>query len=268
VIKSLLAKDEGKTLEFKRNCSPLAKIVQTAVAFANTAGGKLVIGIQDKTKSVLGLSDPLKDEERLANAFADGIRPLLIPEIQIHAWRDKELIVVSIPHAIGPYYVKSEGPEKGVYIRLGSTNRAVGPDMIAEIRRLARNILFDEQPCSEISSEDIDFRAASELFSSVSHQLSPPRRKSLGLLVNHGGRDVPTHGAVLLFGKNRREIFPDAVIRCARFRGKNMSQFLDQTEIDEYLPKAVESAVAFIERHTLEALEIGRVQRREIPGCH
>jgi ATP-dependent DNA helicase RecG len=265
VIKSLLAKDEGKALEFKRNCSPLAKIVQTAVAFANTAGGTIVIGIQDKTKSVLGLSDPLKDEERLANAFADGIRPLLISEIQIHAWRDKELIVVSIPHAIGPYYVRSEGPEKGVYIRLGSTNRAAGPDMIAEIRRLARNILFDEQPCSETSSEDIDFRAASELFTFVSHQLSPPRRKSLGLLVNHGGRDVPSHGAVLLFGKNRREIFPDAVIRCARFRGTNMSRFLDQTEIDEYLPKAVESAVAFIERHTLEALEIGRVQRREIP---
>jgi predicted HTH transcriptional regulator len=116
VIKGLLARDEGKTLEFKRNCRPLAKIVQTAVAFANTAGGTLVIVIQDKTKNVLGLSDPLKDEERLA-----------------------------------------------------------------------RNTLFDEQPCSETSSEDIDFRAASEFFSSVSRQLTSPGRKSLGLLVNHGG---------------------------------------------------------------------------------
>jgi len=166
VIKSLLARDEGKTLEFKRNCSPLAKIVQTAVAFANTAGGTLVIGIQ----------------------------PLLIPEIQIHAWRDKELIVVSVHHTIGPYYVKPEGPEKGVYIRLGSTNRRAGPSMIAEILRLSRNTLFDEQPCSETSSEDIDFRAASEFFSSVSRQLTSPGRKSLGLLVNHGGRDALPYG--------------------------------------------------------------------------
>ena len=265
MIKSLLARDEGKTLEFKRNCSSLVKIVQTAVAFANTAGGTLVIGIQDKTKNVLGLSDPLKDEERLANAFADGIRPLLIPEIQVHAWRDKELIVISVPHTVGPYYVKREGPEKGVYIRLGSTNRRAGPPMIAEILRLARNTLFDEQPCSETSSEDIDFRAASEFFSSVSRQLTSPGRKSLGLLANHGGRDVPTHGAVLLFGKARRDIFPDAVIRFARFRGTDMARFLDQVEIDEYLPKAVESAVAFIERHTLGALEIGRIKSREIP---
>jgi len=265
VIKSLLAKDEGKTLEFKRNCVSLAKIVQTAVAFANTAGGTLVIGIQDQTKSVMGLSDPLKDEQRLANAFADSIQPLLIPEIQIHAWRDKELIVVLIPHAIGPYYVKSEGPKNGVYIRIGSTNRRAGPEMIAEIQRLARNTLFDEQPCSETSSEDIDFRAASEFFSSTSRQLTSSGRKSLGLLVNHGGHNVPTYGAVLLFGKNRRAIFPDAIIRCARFRGTDMARFLDQVEIDEYLPKAVESAVAFIERHTLKALTIERIQSKEIP---
>ena len=112
MIKRLLAKDEGKALEFKRNCSPFAKIVHTAFAFANTAGGTLVIGIQDKTKSVLGLSDPLKDEERLANAFADGIRPLLIPEIQIHAWRDKELIVVSIPMLSGLIMSNRKAPKR------------------------------------------------------------------------------------------------------------------------------------------------------------
>jgi ATP-dependent DNA helicase RecG len=42
MIKNLLARDEGKTLEFKENCRSLAKIVQTAVAFANTAGGEIV----------------------------------------------------------------------------------------------------------------------------------------------------------------------------------------------------------------------------------
>lgn len=265
MIKSLLAGDEGKSLEFKENCRPLYKIAQTAVAFANTAGGTIVIGVQDKTKNVTGLTDTLKDEEGLANSFADRIRPLLIPEIQIHAWRDKELIVVSVPHAVGPYYIKSEGPEKGVYIRLGSTNRRAGPEIISEIHRLARNTFFDEQPCTEINSEEIDFRAASEFFSAVSRQLTSPRRKSLGLVVKHGGRDVPTQGAILLFGKNRRDIFPDAVIRCARFHGTTTARFLDQTEIDEYLPKAIEVAVAFIERHTLEGFEIGRVRRRELP---
>ena len=263
MIQSYLARDEGKTLEFKENCKSLQHIVQTAVAFANTAGGSVVIGVRDRTKEVVGVKDPLAEEERLANAFADGIRPLLIPDIQIHSWRDRELIVVNIPHAIGPYYVRSEGSESGVYIRLGSTNRQAGPEMIGEIRLLARNTFFDEQPCTETSSEEVDFRAASEFFAAISRPLNSPELKSLGLVVEYRGREVPTNGAVLLFGKNRRRLFPDANIRCARFRGIDTSRFIDQTEIDEYLPKAVESAVSFVERHTLQGIEIGRIRRKE-----
>jgi hypothetical protein len=44
--------------------------------------------------------------------------------------------------------------------------------MIAEIRLLSRNTFFDEQPCTEISSEEVDFRAASELFAAVSRPLN------------------------------------------------------------------------------------------------
>ena len=265
MLTELLAQDEGKTLEFKENCRPTQKILQTVIAFANTAGGTLVLGVRDRAKEVIGLSDPLKEEERLANLFADNIRPMLIPEIQIVSWRDRELIVVKVPHMVGPYYMRSEGPEKGVYIRLGSTNRRAGPEIIAEIQRAAVNTFFDEQPCPEINSEAVDFRAASEFFAQVSLNLTSAKRHSLNLFVDHGGREVPTRGAVLLFGKNRRSLFPDAIIRCARFSGTDKSHFLDQAEIDEYLPRAVESAVAFVERHTMQALEIGRVRRREIP---
>ena len=264
-MEEYLARDEGKTLEFKENCQPLQRIVRTAVALANTAGGSIVIGLKDKTKEVVGLLNPLEDEERLANAFADGIRPLLVPDIQIHAWRNRQLIVVAVPHAVGPYYVRSEGPESGVYIRLGSTNRPAGPEMIAEIRRLASHTFFDEQPSPETSSEDIDFRVASEFFAEVSRPLTPPKRRSLGLIVKQGTRELPSIGAVLLFGKTRGRLFPSASIRCARFLGRDMARFLDQTEIEEHLPKAVKSAVAFIERHTRQGIEIGRIRRREVP---
>lgn len=265
MIERLLARDEGKTLEFKENCRPLQHIVRTTVAFANTAGGAIVLGVRDGTKEVIGLTDALADTERLANAFADSIRPPLLPDIEIHAWRDRELIVVSVPHAVGPHYIRSEGPDAGVYVRLGSTDRRAGPEIIAEIRRLARNTVFDEEPCTEVNSEAIDFRAASEFFARVGRPLTPPKRRTLGLLVESSGREVPSQGAVLLFGKNRRRLFPDATIRCARFLGTDTARFADQTEIDEHLPRAIESAIAFIERHTYQRIEIGRVRRREHP---
>ena len=235
------------------------------MAFANTAGGTLIIGIRDKTKEVPGVSDPLKEEERLSNAFADGIRPLLIPDIEIHSFRDRNLIIVSVPHLIGPYYARSDGPEKGVYVRLGSSNRQAGLEMIESIRRLARNISFDEQPCTEINSEDIDFRAASEFFESVSRPLTRAAFNTLGLTIRQGRKEIPVFGAALLFGKNRRSLFPDAIIQCARFQGTDTNRFLDQVEIDEHLPKAVETAISFIERHTLQGAKIGRVHRSEKP---
>ena len=264
-ITHYLKQHEGKTIEFKENCLPLRKITQTVVAFANTAGGTLIVGIRDKTKEIVGLLDPLKEEERLSNVFADNIRPLLIPDIQIHSFRDRSLIIVSVPHLTGPYYIRSDGVEKGVYVRLGSSNRKAGIEMVESIRRLARNISFDEQPCTESNSEDIDFRAASEFFESVSRRLTPAACTTLGLMISQGPKEIPTYGAVLLFGKRRRRLFPDAIIRCARFQGTDANRFLDQTEIDEPLPKAVETAISFIERHTLQGAEIGRVHRTEKP---
>ncbi|HEV7737810.1 MAG TPA: ATP-binding protein, partial [Chlamydiales bacterium] len=77
LLEELLAKAESKTLEFKENAHSLAKIVQTMIAFANTAGGMLIIGVQDKTKNVIGLANILQDEERIASAVADSVTPVL-----------------------------------------------------------------------------------------------------------------------------------------------------------------------------------------------
>ena len=65
MLEELLAKSESKTLEFKENAHTLSKIVQTVIAFANTAGGTLVIGIQDKTKNVIGIENICKTKSAL-----------------------------------------------------------------------------------------------------------------------------------------------------------------------------------------------------------
>ena len=115
---------------------------------------------------------------------------------------------------------------------------------------------------AKADSEAIDYRVASELFSEVSRPLTDARMVTLGLMVNRGGTNVPSRGAVLLFGKNRRSIFPDAVVRCARFQGTGTERFLDQIAIDEHLPKMVEAAISFIERHTRQGADDLRLHRK------
>jgi predicted HTH transcriptional regulator len=90
MLENYLSHAEGKILEFKENTKSLQGIVKTVIAFANTAGGKIIIGIKDGTKEIVGVVDVLKEEERIASSIADNVTPLLVPDIEIHSYRDKE----------------------------------------------------------------------------------------------------------------------------------------------------------------------------------
>lgn len=137
-IESLLTRHEDKTLEFKQDFSSPKRILKTLVAFANTAGGVLIIGVTDD-KSVFGVDDPLTLEETLTSLVADHIEPLLLPTIQIIDYNNKALVVVEVPFLAGisgtPFFLKQLGSEKGVMVRLGSSTRAATSAMIRELQQ-------------------------------------------------------------------------------------------------------------------------------------
>jgi len=87
----VLRKPEGKTLEYKRDLSSPDGLLKTLVAFANTAGGILAIGIEDKSRRVTGVPDVLEAEERLASLIADSIKPRLVPDIEVVPWRKTQV---------------------------------------------------------------------------------------------------------------------------------------------------------------------------------
>lgn len=265
MLEELLTKEEGKILEFKENTKALPKIIQTIVAFANTAGGTLIIGIKDKTKEVIGLTNILEEEERIANAIADSVSPLLIPSLQLHTWRERDLLLISVPHSFGPYYIKSKGVEEGTYVRFGSTNRLADATTILEIQRLKEHKYFDEQPNFDCAVSEINFVLAKELFAKISKKLTDRTAKSLGLIVQHHAKELPSNGAILLFADHYREFFPDAIIRLGRFLGIDKSQILDQQDLEIPISKALEPIIAFIRRHTSLAAEIGEMRRKDIP---
>ncbi len=260
----LLKRHEGKTLEFKRDLSSPDKAMRSLVAFANTAGGILLIGVEDGTRRVRGISDPVTLEERLANLISDTIEPRLMADLEILPWRRTHVLAAQIyPSAIRPHHVKSLGPEAGVFIRVGSTNRRADQSLIAELKRLNRNETFDEAPMPALKSEAIDFRVASELFANV-RRLRPSDLRTLRLTTLHHGREVPTVGGILLFGKQRERHFPDAWIQAGRFTGRDRTRILDTVEIRSPLVQAVEDAIGFVRRHTSHEAVIGEVRRSEL----
>jgi predicted HTH transcriptional regulator len=261
MIQEYLTQNESKTLEFKENAKNLPGIVKTVIAFANTAGGILLVGVKDKTKEIIGVSDALHEEERVANAISDSVAPLIIPDIEIHTHRDRELVVIRVPHAAGPFYLKTEGEKQGVYIRFGSTNRIADDEMLRSLKLFSENRSYDELPSPK---GVLDTKAVEEAFAFIQRHPSEKQLESLGVFTEHLGTSVMTHGGVLLFGLNRLTLYPDALIRCARFKGLIKEKIIDSMEVTSSLPSAVDEVITFIEKNTSTASVIGRMHRKDI----
>lgn len=262
-IAEYLHSEEGKTLEFKQDLSSPRKMLKTLVAFANTAGGRIIIGIEDKTHKSLGVENPLEEEERLCNLIADSIRPRLVPNVELTTVDGKTLMVVEVFLSNSrPHYLRAEGPDAGVYVRLGSTTRQADRELIAELRRSVEGISFDEMPMVDLSVEDIDLKAAQQAFAGI-RQLDEQTLLNLKLLAHHQNRLVPTKGAILLFGKERTRHFPDAWFQCGRFFGTTKLDIFDHVELYGPLTQSVDEVILFLKKHAFRGADLSQLRRRD-----
>jgi len=264
-LEGLLRSAEGKQLEFKRDLSSPRNVLRTLVAFANTAGGTLLIGVTDKSRNVIGVDDPLAAEQALANLISDSIAPNLVPEIEILPWRRSHVVGVEVyPSSTRPHYVRRLGPQDGVYVRVGSTNRRADADLVAELGRVVRNQSFDEEVLPRLPPEAVDFEAARAEFSGV-RKLRRPDLRTLRLVADHQGKDAPTVGGILLFGRTaeREKHFPDAWVQVGRFDGADKRRIVDSAEVRERPSASVDAAMSFVQRHIERSVAIGDV-RHEI----
>lgn len=258
-----LRRPEGKTLEFKRDLSSPDGVLRSIIAFANTAGGTVLIGIEDGTRNVRGNADPLAVEERLTNLISDCIAPRLLPDIEILAYRKTHVVAVQIfPSPTRPHYVKGVGLSDGTFVRVGSSNRRADTSLIAEMQRFALGEAYDERAIPGLDSEAIDFRAASESFAPV-RQLAKRDLETLRLVTDYHGRKVATVGGIVLFGKDRLSHFPDAWIQVGRFRGTNRTSIIDRAELRMPLIPAIGETIGFIEKHSARGATIGRLRRMD-----
>ena len=267
-IADFLRRNESRTLEFKQDLSSPDRVLRAIVAFANTTGGTLVVGITDDRHPV-GLAAAATEEERLANIIASGVEPAISPDFQVANETGRDFLVVRVPRFPGVFYVKREGEVAGVYVRHGSTNRRATAEQVAELRRQAQAGTFDNQLCAGATLADFDQVAARLLFAGAGVALPLAKMETLGLLVRSDDTWLPTNGAIILFGTPaaRARCFPNARVQAARFAGSTKAEFLDQLEPDNQgvsILAALEEVPRFVRRNTRTASRItGETLRRQ-----
>lgn len=265
-IKELLAQGESKTLEFKRDISSLDPILKTIVAFANTAGGTLIIG-RTSDGTLIGVKDIFKTEEALANSIADNIRPSILPDIEIATVDGKDLVVIKVAHWRAPFYLKKEGMPKGVYIRLGSTSRSASPELLAELQRSVLTSSFDQHALPDATKEALDMGKVKTLFKGIGRPINEEKLRTLGVLVPFGHQWVPSIGGIILFGQDveRQRFVSAAHVGCARFHGDDRTNIIDRFEVEGTILDAVNEVPKFIARNTRLMADIRGMRRRDVP---
>lgn len=255
--KSTLLKGESKTLEFKAALSSKSEsYLKTVVAFANTDGGRLIFGIDDKSRQVVGVEkdDVFKIMDAIANAVSDSCAPKIVPDISFETIEDKTVVLVDIAAGFNrPYMLKSGGLDKGVYVRVGATSRPADTEQIREMMLDGSNQSWDEQICRSYALTD---RAVKKLCSDINRyrtekdgQNAPKTTKETligwGVLKQDKTEVLPTNAFALLTDNP----FGQAKIQCAVFKGESKSVLLDRKEYEGSLCRLLEDAYQYVLRN-------------------
>ena len=136
LLKELVKKGEGEHVEFKLKSNHPEKIVREIVAFANSGGGKLFVGVGDD-KSIKGLKDADEDEYTLTRAIDKYIFPkITYKQERIPVSTDRDVLVLTIPRSIDkPHYVVDATGAKQAYIRVEDKSIQASREMKEIMRR-------------------------------------------------------------------------------------------------------------------------------------
>ena len=112
---------ESVNIEFKVEVPKRSeKYIKSVIAFANTAGGKIIIGVDDESHEIVGVDkdEVFKIMDSITNTISDICYPQIFPNIGVDTIEEKCVIVIEIyPGANRPYYMKTLGKEASTFIR-------------------------------------------------------------------------------------------------------------------------------------------------------
>jgi len=240
-------------------------------AFANTAGGILVLGINDKDLEVTGIEKSQLDKTELwlTNIVIDNIEPSPLIQTRLLEIPDsngslKPIIWVRIPKSLFIH----ESPS-GYFHRVGSSKRKMPPDLLARMfqqRSMVRLIRFDEQLVPNATLEAID-PALKERFISNTDLTEKMQLKKLYLIgEDENKQQFLTVSGVLLLTVHPSDYLASAWIQCVAYSGTERNAEFQQNALECHQPldQQIQSAFQFVKRN-MQVAAVKRPGRVDIP---
>ena len=248
---------ESETLELKEIV--VEDIKKEIIAFANSAGGTLYVGVADDG-GIVGVENPDTVIQQISNMVRDSIKPdiTMFTRYAAKNVEGKQIVAVEIQRGTErPYYLAKKGlrPE-GVYVRQGTSSV---PATSTAIRRMIKDTDGDSFEAMRSLEQNLTFQATEKEFALRDLAFGISQMKTLGILNTDG---IYTNLGLLLSEQCAH------TVKAAVFEGINQSIFRDRQEFTGSLLQQMNEVYEYIDRRnqvhsTFDKLR--RIDTRDYP---
>ena len=243
---------ETEKLEFKVTATN--DIYKEVVAFANTDGGTLVIGVTDD-----GAISPLMDIDDVYLRITNGIRDNILPDITMlikYSLEDNRTIQINIAEGTRkPYYLKAKGLKtSGVFVRQGTSSAPASDDHIRQMIKDTDNDVFEEFPAL---NQNLTFNQCREAFLGRGIEFEESKFPALGIF--DANRQAFTNLGLLLSDQCQN------TIKVAVFEDVKNTIFKGRKEFTGSLLKQIDDAFDYLQLNNNTESEITGLVREDFP---
>lgn len=248
---------ENKHTEFKREF--VDDLKKTVIAFANTSGGNIYIGIADNGE-VIGVSDVDETMLRVTNTMRDVIKPdiTMFMDCSCEVLENKNVVKITVQSGTAkPYYLAKKGirPE-GVFVRQGASSVPATESAILKMIRETSGECFEE---ARSINQNLHFTQIDNVFKEKNIAFTETQKRTLGLI----GEDNTFTNLGLILSDDC-----PYTIKIAVFEGTIKSIFKDRYEFTGSMLKQLEAAYNYIDRYNRTKAEfhgLNRIDTRDYP---
>lgn len=226
-------KFETESIEFKLQVTD--EIYKEVIAFANTNGGTIYIGIDDHGNAV-GIDNVDETYTKITNGIRDAIQPDITMFIK-YTLQDNKVVKITIGEgSYKPYYLKSKGLKpSGVFIRQGASSAQASPEQIRQMIKESDGDVFEDMRSME---QSLTFHTAEKMFKKYKVEFSEEKYRVLG--ITDGSKSLYTNLALILSDQCMH------TTKVAVFGNDSNTEFRDSKEFTGSVFEQLEDTFAYL----------------------
>ena len=263
VFKDLCLCGETTKVQFKESFTSQKEIAKEMIAFANTKGGVILFGVEDKSGKLVGLSykEIQVISRELGNAANEQVRPTIYIETEVVRMEEKHFLICSVEEGKNKPYKNLNGE---IWVKQGADKRRITENSeILALFQDSGSYQPDAVGVNGTTFDDLDRYAIDEYLQKVYATTldgfggkAEQVLKNIHILNHHG---VPTLAGYLFFGKHPEYNCPTCMVKAVSFFGNDLAgtQYRDSKEILGNMPQLYDKSMAFLKANLHNVQEEG-----------